>query len=55
MYCLKYRRVTETENVTSATSKNGRQLKRGQRITCGNLRLNLLNWELLVQVFLILW
>ena len=24
MYCLKCRRVTETENVTTATSKNGR-------------------------------
>ena len=24
MYCLKCRHVTETENITTATSKNGR-------------------------------
>ena len=35
MYCLKCRRVTETENVTTATSKNGRLIRRGQCITCG--------------------
>ena len=35
MYCLKCRRVTETENITTATSKNGRLMKRGQCITCG--------------------
>ena len=32
MYCLKCRRVTETENITTATSQNGRC---GQCITCG--------------------
>ena len=42
MYCLKCRRVTETENITFATSKKCRLMKRGQCITCGKLRLNLL-------------
>ena len=35
MYCLKYRRVTETENIASATSKNCRLIRRGQCVTCG--------------------
>ena len=35
MYCLKCRRVTETENFTTATSKNGKLMRRGQCITCG--------------------
>ena len=30
MYYLKCRRVTETENITTATSKTGRLLRRGQ-------------------------
>ena len=34
MYCLKCRRVTETENITTAMSKNGRLMRRGQCITC---------------------
>ena len=34
MYCLRYRRVTETENITTATSKNGRLMRRGQCVTC---------------------
>ena len=55
MYCLKCRRVTETENIASATSKNGRLMRRGQCITCGKLRLNLLKKKLLVEVFLISW
>ena len=38
MYCLKCRRVTETENITTATSKNGRLMRRGQCITCGNTK-----------------
>ena len=36
MYCLKCRRVTETENITTATSKNGRLMRRGQCVTCRN-------------------
>ena len=55
MYCLKCRRVTETEKITTATFKNGILMRRGQCITCGKLRLNLLIKELLVEVFLILW
>ena len=34
MYCLKCRCVTETENIATATSKNGRLMRRGQCITC---------------------
>ena len=34
MYCLKGRRGTETENITTATSKKGRLMKRGQCIKC---------------------
>ena len=35
---LKCRRVTETENITTATSKYGRLMKRGQCITCGKTK-----------------
>ena len=38
MYCLKCRRVTEAENITTATSKNGRLMRRGQCITCGKTK-----------------
>ena len=55
MYCLKCRRVTETENIATATSRNGRLVMRGQCITCEKQRLNLLKKELLVAIFLILW
>ena len=55
MYCLKYRRVTETENINTTTSKIGKLMRRGQCVTIGKLRLNLLKKELLVEVFLILW
>ena len=34
MYCVKCRRVAEIENITIATSKNGRLTRRGQCITC---------------------
>ena len=34
MYCLKCRRVTETEEITTATSKNGRLMGCGQCIIC---------------------
>ena len=40
MYCLKCRRVTETENITTATSQNGRLMRHEQCITCGKLSLN---------------
>ena len=38
MYCVKCRRVTETENISIATSKNGRLMRRGQCITCGKTK-----------------
>ena len=38
MYCLKCRSVTETENITTATSKTGRLMRRGQYITCGKTK-----------------
>ena len=38
MYCLKCRHVTETENITYATSKNGRLTRRDQCITCGKTK-----------------
>ena len=34
MYCLKCRRVRETENIATATSKNGRLIRRGPCVTC---------------------
>ena len=38
MYCIKCRRVTETENITTATSRNGRLMRRGQCITYGKTK-----------------
>ena len=38
MYCLKCRRVTETQNITTATSKNSRLMRRGQCVTCGKTK-----------------
>ena len=51
MYCLKCRRVTETENITIATSRNGRLMRCGKCITSEKLGLNLLQEYLLVEVF----
>ena len=51
MYCLKCRHVTETENITTVTSKNGRLMRRGQCVTCGKLNVYLLKKKLLVEVF----
>ena len=50
MYCLKCRRVTETENITTAKSKNGRPMRRGQCITCGKTETQFVKKELLVEV-----
>ena len=52
MYCLKCRRITETEDITTTTSKNGRLMRQGQCITCGKLRLNSSKVMLPVEVFL---
>ena len=38
MYCLKCRRVTDTENIATATSKNGILMRRGQCITGGKTK-----------------
>ena len=38
MYYVKFRRVTENENITIATSKNGRLMRRGQCITRGKTK-----------------
>ena len=53
MYCLMCRRVTETEIITTATSRNGKLIRRGQCTTCRNLRLNSSTVMLPVEVFLI--
>ena len=56
MYCLKCRRATETENIAIATSKNGRLMRRGQCVTCGNkLRLNSSKEMLPVEAFIVVW
>ena len=38
MYCLKCRRVTETENIATTTLKNGRLMMRGQCVTCSKTK-----------------
>ena len=38
MYCLKCRRITETENITTATSKSDRLMICDQCITCGKTK-----------------
>ena len=55
MYCLKCRRVTETENITTATSNIGRLMRRSQCVTCRKLRLNSSKEMLPVEAFLIVW
>ena len=38
MYRLKCRRVTETEDITTVTSKHDRLTRRGQCVTCGKIK-----------------
>ena len=38
MCCLNCHRVTETENIATATSTNGRLMRRGQCVTCGKTK-----------------
>ena len=38
MYCLKCQRITETENITPAVSKNSRLMRRGQCVACGKIK-----------------
>ncbi len=35
MYCVKCRKITETQNIEKSTSKNGRPMKRGKCVECG--------------------
>ena len=52
MYCLKCRRVTETENITTATSKNGRLMRRDQCITCGKTKTQFIKRDVTGESFL---
>ena len=38
IYCLKCRRVTETQTIATAMSRNGRLMRRGQCFTCGKIK-----------------
>ena len=42
---LKCRRVTESENIITATSKNGRLMRRGQCVTCGKTKIQFVERE----------
>ena len=55
MHCLKCRRVSETKNIATATSKNGRLVRRGECVACEKLRLNSSKDMLPVETFLIPW
>ena len=45
MYCLKCRRITETENMTTAVSKNSRLMRRGQCVACGKIKIQFIKKE----------
>ena len=51
MYCLKC--VTETENITTATSRNSRLMRRGQCITCEKTKTQFVKKEVAGGTFLI--
>ena len=52
MYCLKCRRVTESENIAHTMSKNGRQMRRGQCVKCGKTKCQFLKKETACESFL---
>ena len=52
MYCLKCRRVTETKNITTVTSKNGRLIRRSQCVTCGKIKCKFVTKEVAGRSFL---
>ena len=52
MYCLKCLRVTETHNITTATSKNSRLMRRGQCVTCGKTKTQFVKKEVAGRSFL---
>ena len=51
MYCLKCRRVTETEKITTATSKNGGLMRRSHASHTGKTRTQFVKKELLAEFF----
>ena len=51
MYCLKCRRITETENITTAVSKNSRLMRRGQCVACGKIKTQFIKMETAWEVF----
>ena len=51
MYCLKCRRLTETENITTIVSKNSRLMRRGQCVACEKIKTQFIKKELLGGVF----
>ena len=52
MYCWKCRRVTETQNITTATTKNSRLTRRGQCVTCGKTKTQFVEKEVAAGSFL---
>ena len=52
MYYLKCRHVTETENITTATSKYGRLLRRGQCMTYGTTKTQFIKSDVISGSFL---
>ena len=55
MYCVKCRRVTETEYITISTFKNGRLMRRGQCITCAKTMTQFIKSDAIGGSLLILW
>ena len=52
MYCLKCRRLTETENITTVASKNDRLMRRGQCVMCGKIKCQFVKKEVAGESFL---
>ena len=52
MYCLKCRRVTETENIANTMSKNGRLMRRGQCVICSKTKCQFVEKETAGESFL---
>ena len=55
MYCLKCRRVTETENIANTMSKKGRLMRRGQCVICGKTKCQFVKKGTAGGSFLIVW
>ena len=51
MFCLKCRRITETENITTAVITNSRLMRRGQCVACGKIMTQFIKKGLLGEVF----